>query len=155
MISFKSITIPFLLTLIIEGSIWITMATNYLADKSAYFICYLLVVSIQMGVTIDYAILYTNKYVESRKRFTVYESIQRAFKEAIPTILTSGSILVIAAFLVYKFSKLSIISEIGFLLSKGSLISIIFILTTLPQLLIVFDKIIQRTSYKYKFVNDK
>ena len=147
-ISFKSLIIPIILTLVIEGSIWFTMSTNYFINNSAYFICYLLVVSIQMGVTIDYAILLTNKYKKERESSDIKEAIKLALSSALPTILTSGSILVVAAYLVYKFSSLSIISEIGFLLSKGSFISIIMIILFLPKLLCCFDKSITNKSSK-------
>lgn len=155
LVSFKSLVVPIILTLIIEGAIWFTMAINYFSGTKVYFICYLLVVCIQMGSTIDYGIIFTNNYVNARKDNTKLESLKIAFNKSISTILTSGTILVLAAYLVGVFSEVSIISEIGYLLSKGSLISIIFILFCLPQALVLCDKFIEKGTYKCEFVEDE
>ena len=155
LVSFKSLVVPIILTLIIEGAIWFTMAINYFSGTKVYFICYLLVVCIQMGSTIDYGIIFTNNYVNARKDNTKLESLKIAFNKSISTILTSGTILVLAAYLVGVFSEVSIISEIGYLLSKGSLISIIFILLCLPQALVLCDKFIEKGTYKCEFVEDE
>lgn len=153
--SFKSLVIPILLTIVIEGAIWVTMAINYFSRSKVYFICYLLVVCIQMGSTIDYGIIFTNNYVKARKSNNKAESLKLAFCESMPTIMTSGLILIIAAWLVGLFSEVSIISEIGFLLSKGSLISVLFILLCLPQILVLFDRIIQKGTLKCKFLEEE
>ncbi len=149
--SFKSIVIPIILTMIIEGAIWVTMSINYFSGEKVYFICYLLVVCIQMGSTIDYGIILTNNYINERKENAKEESLKNAFNTSLPTILTSGTILMLASMLVGIFSEVSIISEIGYLLSLGTLVSVIFILLGLPQVLYLLDKIIEKGSYKYKF----
>lgn len=155
LISFKSLIVPIILTLIIEGAIWVTLATNYFTGTKVYFICYLLVVCIQMGSTIDYGIIITNNYMNARKQYSKQDSLKIAFNKSISTILTSGMILVLAAYLVGVFSEVSIISEIGYLLSKGSLISIIFILLGLPQALVLCDKYIERGTFNCEFVEDE
>lgn len=149
--SFKSIAVPIILTLVIEGAIWVTMSINYFSGAKVYFICYLLVVCIQMGSTIDYGIILTNNYITERKTNNKKESLKLAFEKSLPTIITSGMILIIAALLVGICSEVSIISEIGYLLSLGSLISVIFILFELPQVLYLLDKIIEKGTYKIKF----
>ena len=108
--SFKSIAVPIILTLIIQGAIWFTMAISVWTNWDVYFICYLMIVCIQMGTTIDYGILYTSKYLEERKQNDAISSIKGAYRGSITTILTSGTILVVASFIVGVISKVSIIS---------------------------------------------
>lgn len=149
-ISYRSIIVAIILPSIIQGAIWFTMAINVWWGNSVYFICYLMIVCIQMGTTVDYGILYTSNYLSARKENDIKESLAIAFKGSISTIITSGSILIVAAFVVGIISQVSIISSIGYLLSVGSLISVIFILFALPQVLIVCDKLIQKTTLKRK-----
>lgn len=141
-ISFRSLSIPLILTLLIEGAIWVTLGISYLSGHSEYFICYLMVVCIQMGTTIDYGILYTSNYVEKRRTMDKKDAMKVAFFDSLPTILTSGMILIFASWVVGKISEVSIISSIGFLLSKGSIVSVAFIIIALPQILLIFDKLV-------------
>ena len=135
----------------IQGAIWLTMAISVWAKSDVYFICYLMIVCIQMGTTIDYGILYTSKYLEERKTKDKEISLTNAFHGSITTILTSGSIIVVASFLVGIISKVSIISSIGFLLSMGTLVSLSFIIFALPQVLVVSEKFIEVTTHNYHF----
>ena len=148
--SFRSIGVPIILTFLIQGAIWFTMAISVWTKWDVYFICYLMIVCIQMGTTIDYGILYTSKYLEERKTHDVEESISKAFTGSITTILTSGTIIVVASFIVGVISKVSIISSIGFLLSVGTMVSLVFILFALPQVLVVGEKFIKATTIGYK-----
>ena len=149
-ISFRSIAVPIILTLIIQGAIWFTMAISVWTRSDVYFICYLMIVCIQMGTTIDYGILYTSKYLEERKMNDKETSIVNASRGSITTILTSGTIIVVASFIVGVISKVSIISSIGYLLSVGTIVSVSFILLALPQILIVCEKFIERTTIGHK-----
>ena len=148
--SFRSIAVPIILTLIIQGAIWFTMAISVWTNWDVYFICYLMIVCIQMGTTIDYGILYTSKYLEERKNNDIETSITSAFHGSITTILTSGTIIVVASFIVGVISKVSIISSIGFLLSVGTMVSLAFILFALPQVLVVSEKFIEHTTIGFK-----
>lgn len=150
-ISFNSISVPIILTMTIQGAIWLTMAISVWAKSDVYFICYLMIVCIQMGTTIDYGILYTSKYIEERKKNDKETSLTNAFQASITTILTSGTILVVASFIVGIISQVSIISSIGFLLSMGTLVSLSFILLALPQVLVVSEKFVEVTTYKCHF----
>ena len=147
-ISFRSFAVPIILTLIIQGAIWVTMAISVWAHSEVYFICYLMIVCIQMGTTIDYGILYTSKYLEERRNNDPETSITNASGKSITTILTSGAIIVVASFLVGMISKVSIISSIGYLLSIGTMVSLAFILFALPQVLVVCEGFIEITTYK-------
>lgn len=149
-ISYRSIIVALILPTIIQGAIWFTMAINVWSGTSVYFLCYLTIVCIQMGTTIDYGILYTSNYLSARKENDVEASIEMAFQGSVSTILTSGLILIVAAFVVGVISQVSIISSIGYLLSVGSLISVLFILFALPQVLVICDKLIHKTTLRRK-----
>jgi predicted RND superfamily exporter protein len=153
-LTFQSLTIPVLLTLTIQGAIWITMSFNVVSSSSVFFVCYLVVMCIQMGATVDYGILITSRYVEYRKSFGRKESMSKAMGSSIMTILTSGSILVIATFLVGIISNVAIISNLGLLLARGCLISILLIIFALPQTLLLSDKLIEKTTRNAKFYDD-
>ena len=149
-VSFRSISVPIILTLTIQGAIWFTMAISVWTNWGVYFICYLMIVCIQMGTTIDYGILYTSKYLEERKTNDKETSVMNATHGSLTTILTSGTILVVASFLVGVMSKVSIISSIGYLLSVGTIVSLVFIIFALPQVLLVCEKFIKKTTIGYK-----
>ena len=100
-----------------------------------------------MGATIDYAILYASYYKESRETLNVEYAVKNAYNKSIHTILTSSSILILATFIVGKFSE-AIVSKICMTLSKGVLCSTILILLVLPEVLALFDKFIIRKKSK-------
>ena len=154
-ITFKSYFIPVLLTLLIQGAIWVTMGISTICGNETFFICYIVVMCVQMGATIDYGILLTNNYINYRKTLNVKDAMVLAMESSITTILTSGSILVIATLIIGLVSKVSIISDLGMLLSRGCLISVIMILLCLPQCLMLLDKVIEKTSHKTTFYHDK
>lgn len=139
--TFKSIGIPIILVLIIQSAVYMTMGILGLLGESVYFIAILIVQSILMGATIDYAIVYTTYYIESREKSTIKESIINAYNKSINTILTSSSILIIATFLVGAFAS-GIVSKICITLAQGVLCSTILILFILPPTIAFFDKFI-------------
>ncbi|MFA6870562.1 MAG: MMPL family transporter, partial [Methanomethylophilus sp.] len=150
-ITFSSVFTAALITLLIQGSIWISMGINTLTGYEPFFICYLVVMCIQMGATVDYGILISTKYIAYRKTMDKHLAITKSLNNAFPTVLTSGSILVIAAGIVGIASSASVISEIGWQLARGCLISIIMVLLVLPQTLLLFDKWIEKTTLKTTF----
>ncbi|MCI5892388.1 MAG: MMPL family transporter [Clostridiales bacterium] len=149
-ITFKSSSVPVLLVLTIQGSIWINFSFPYLMNKPLYFLGYLVVSSIQMGATIDYAIVFTNRYLELKpavgKKRAAIESLNAAF----PTILTSGLIMMIAGFLIGFISTNPVINSLGTCLGRGTLISILLVMTVLPQILILFDKLVEKGAFTIK-----
>ncbi len=142
-ITFKSIGIPCVLVLIIQCAVYMTMSILSLLGGSIYFIALLIVQSILMGATIDYAILYTSYYKESRATMNRKESVINSYNRSINTIITSSSILIIATFLVGKFAT-AIVSKICITLFQGVLCSTLLILLVLPEILAVFDRWIVR-----------
>ena len=99
-----------------------------------YFLAYLVVSSIQMGATIDYAIVFTNRYLELKETMDNKQAASTALNQSFPTILTSGSILTLAGFLIGMISTNAIISALGTALGRGTLISIVIVMMVLPQM---------------------
>ena len=140
-LSFRSFRLPLLLVFVIEGAIWITMGLSFVINRPIFFISYLICVSIQMGATIDYGILLSDQYISMRREsLDAPEALQAAMKKSLPTILTSGTILVTAGYIVGKMCSVFYISDIGSLLSRGAFISALLILSLLPALLVICDR---------------
>ncbi len=142
-LTFKSLIIPLILVLLIQCAVYTTMGFLSLLGGTVYFIAILIVQSILMGATIDYAIVYTSYYLESRKSLDLKEAIINAYNKSIHTILTSASILTIVTFIVGIFSS-NITSKICITLCVGTICSTILILFLLPSVLAVFDRIISK-----------
>ena len=106
----------------------------------------LIVSAIQMGATIDYAIVITNRYLQLKTVLDRRAAAVEALNQSFPTVLTSGSIMTVAGFLIGKLSTDTIISSIGDTLGRGTLTSIVLVMTVLPQLLVLGDALIERTA---------
>lgn len=140
-ISFRSFGLPLILVFVIEGAIWVTMGFSYLIGEPIFFISYLICVSIQMGATIDYGILLSDQYRSQRlKGVHPREALKEALKQTLPTIMTSGIILIVAGYIIGKQCSIYYISSIGLLVSRGALVSVILMLSLLPSLLLLADK---------------
>ncbi|MGN1179961.1 MAG: RND family transporter [Suilimivivens sp.] len=151
--TFNSAGLPVLLILVIQGSIWINFSFPYLQDAPLYFLSYLIVNSIQMGANIDYAIVISSHYKELKQKMHPKEAIIETLNEAFPTIFTSGSILAAAGALIAVLTTNPIIAAIGDCLSRGTIISIILVMGVLPQILILGDTIIEKTSFELNRIN--
>ena len=149
-LSFRSVSVPLLLVFVIEGAIWVSMAISKFTAQPIFFISYLICVSIQMGATIDYGILLTDHYRALRASLDRRPALMEALRLSLPTVLTSGIILVTAGFTVGKVCSIYYISSIGLLLSRGALISVILVLTLLPALLLIFDRFVSGVSRRGK-----
>lgn len=151
--TFKSAGLPVLLILVIQGSIWINFSFPTLYEEPLYFLSYLIVNSIQMGANIDYAIVISSHYKDLKQEMHPKEAIVEALNEAFPTIFTSGSILAVAGALIGQMTTNPIIAAIGDCLSRGTIISIFLVLGVLPQILVLGDNIIERTSFELNRIN--
>ena len=132
--------------LTIQGSIWINFSFPFLTGTNLFFMSYLMVSAIQMGATIDYAIVITNRYLQLKTVLDRRAAAVEALNQSFPTVLTSGSIMTVAGFLIGKLSTDTIISSIGDTLGRGTLTSIVLVMTVLPQLLVLGDALIERTA---------
>ena len=143
--TFKSVIIPIILVLTIQTAVYLTMGILSIIGENVYFIAILIVQSILMGATIDYAILYTSYYLEHRKSEGVKESIIDSYNKSINTILTSSSILIIVTLIIANFAS-AIAAKICKTISEGTLCSTILILILLPAVLACCDKFITKKS---------
>lgn len=149
--TFQSVSLPFILLLTIQGSIWVNFAIPNITDNPLYFLAYLIVSAIQMGATIDYAIVITNRYVTLRQDTkNRSELVIRSLNESFATIVTSGSILTVCGFLVGNLTSNAVIANLGKALGMGTLLSIGMVMIILPQLLYIFDPILDKSSFKVK-----
>lgn len=148
--TFKSVGLPFMLILTIQGSIFINFSFPYLTETNLFFLSFLIVSAIQMGATIDYAILITNRYQTLKTSMNRDMAVIEALNQSFPTVFTSGSILTIAGYLISSMTTEPIIGSIGLALGRGTLISIILVMTALPQILNIGDTIIEKTALTLK-----
>lgn len=146
--TFCSAGIPIILILVIQGSVWMNFSFPFIESKPMFFLSYLVVSSIQMGANIDYAIVITNRYTQLKEVMPSKQAVVKAISLAFPTILTSGTILAAAGFIIALMSSDAAIASIGLSLGRGTLISIILVMGILPQLLLLGNSIIERTSFK-------
>ena len=150
--TFKSISLPLLLLLTIETSIWINLSVPYFAGNSLCYIGYLVISTVQLGATVDYAILLTDNYMSNRKEMNAKEAIQVSLGDTAKSIFVSGSILASAGFCLGIISSDQIISELGILLGRGAVLSVILVVLFLPNLFLCFDKLIPYTTLKHNFL---
>lgn len=148
--TFKSFGTALLLVALIQGSIWINFSFPVLTDKNLFFMAYLIVSAIQMGATIDYAIVMTNRFQTLKEEMDVKEAVARAVSDSFPTILTSGSIMIAAGFLIGYMTTDVNIGSIGLALGRGALISVILIMTALPQILLYGNKFMEKTRFSVR-----
>ena len=148
--TFKSAGLPLLLIAVIQGSIWMNFSAPAITDTPLFFLSYLIVSSIQMGANIDYAIVISNRYLELKKEMSPKQAMTETLSFAFPTVLTSGSILAAAGFLISKLSTEPSIVSIGQCLGRGTVISMFLVMCVLPEILLLGDTLIEKTGFKIK-----
>ena len=147
----KSVTLPFILVLVIEASIWMNLTIPYFTGEKMFYIGYLIISTIQLGATVDYAILLANRYLEERAEYDKKEALRKTMHHATLSILTSASILSLGGFLLGIVCTNGVISKLGFLVGRGALFSTLLVLFVLPGLLSLLDRLIQKTTLGLKF----
>lgn len=145
--TFKSVALPLVLIMVIQGSIWTNFSFPVWSGAYVYFMWYLIASSIQMGSNIDYAIVVSSRYTSLRannvsKKDAIIESLDRAF----PTLVSSGTMMVVAGLLIGTRVSYSIISGIGLFIGTGTLVTLALVLLALPTLLVLGDTLIQKTT---------
>lgn len=147
MITFKSISLPVILVSVIEFAICINMSVPFYTSTSLPFVASIVIGTIQLGATVDYAILMTGKYRNARiAGKNKYEAVRTAHRESMKPVLISGISFFAATFGVGLYSKIDMISSITGLLSRGAIISTVVVLTVLPAMFLAFDKVICATT---------
>lgn len=149
-VTYKSLLIPIILVLVIQGSIYINMAVPYFMGDPLVFVGYMLVSSILLGATIDYAILLTSRYMEHRRTMNKYDAVQHALADSSRTLITSAGILTCAGASIQFVSSLPATQIIGGAVMRGGIASYVMVMVPLPQLLLLLDKAIKVTTWKGK-----
>ncbi len=148
LLTFRNLLLPIVMVLVIESAIWINLSVPYFMETQLVYIAFLILSSIQLGATVDYAILYSDRYMDFRKTLGKKEAIIHTTQATMTSIITSASILGIAGFCLGLVSTNYAISQIGILIGRGALLSAGAVLFALPALLHIFDFPIQKFSFK-------
>ena len=149
MASFRSLVVPALVIIPIEAAIFLNMAVPYLAGDTMVYMGYIIVSSIQLGATVDYAILLANNYAACRKKIPdKREACIQALSLSCTSIFTSGTIIVLAGYIIHFISSTAAIGDLGHLIGRGGLYSMVLVLTVLPALLVLFDRIVTDNEFE-------
>ena len=135
LLTMKSITLPIILVLIIETAIWINLSIPYYTGQSLFYIAYLIISSVQLGATVDYAILFTDRYQENIENLNGKASIIQTIMDTSSSIFTSGTVMTVVGFLLGMVSTHGLLSQLGYLLGKGTVCSLILVFFVLPGFL--------------------
>ncbi len=146
MLTYRSLAVPIVVMIPIEVAIFFNMAVPYLQGEKVVFMGYVIVSCIQLGATVDYSILTTGNYIEARKTMDKHQAAAFTLTRSIPAILTSGSILTVVGYVLYKVSSISAIGGLGHLVGRGAWMSILLVLTLLPALLMLVDPLIMENG---------
>ena len=139
LLTLRSVMLPVLLVLSIETAVWINLAIPYFTDATVFCISYLIISSVHLGATVDYAILLTERYKEYRQTRGKKDAITDTLAAVTVSILTSGSVLTVVGFLLGVISSHGVLSQLGYFLGKGTLCSLAIVLFVLPGMLYLFD----------------
>lgn len=145
--TFKSAALPVLLILVIQGSIWINFSFPTIMRSNLYFLAYLIVSAIMMGANIDYAIVISSRYLQLKEKMNYKDAMVEALNLAFPTVVTSGTILAAAGFAIGILSSENTVASIGICLGRGTLLSMVLVMGVLPQILLLGDSIVEKTSF--------
>ena len=151
LITMKSISLPVILVLSIETAIWLNLSFPYFTDNAIFYIAYLIISSIQLGATVDYAILMTDRYMEYRREMPKKQAVVQTISSCSVSILTSGSALTVVGFLLGFISSHGLLAQLGIFLGRGTLCSLGIVMFVVPGLLYLFDKLIQKTTRNTDF----
>ena len=147
----RSLSLPILLVLSIEFAIFINMGVPYWHGTSIPFVSSIVIGTIQLGATIDYAILLTTKYLEERKQGKNKETaVGNALTSSVSSIFVSAMCFFAATAAVFAVSKIDMISSLCLLMARGAIISMLVVMLIVPSILLIFDKIIIKTTLGFK-----
>ena len=138
--SLKSIILPIFLVLSIEAAIWLNLAIPYFSSTHIFYIAYLIISSIQLGATVDYAILMTDRYRENRAQLHKKEAMIQTVMDVTVSILTSGSTLTVVGLLMGYISSNQLLGQLGLFIGRGAIFSLVIVLFVLPGILYLLDR---------------
>ncbi|MBQ3309675.1 RND family transporter [Candidatus Saccharibacteria bacterium] len=138
--SLKSMIVPIILILAIETAIALNLSFPYFQDEVVFYVAYLIISSIQLGATVDYAILATDRYRENRAKLSKKEAVSQTVTDVTPSIIVSGGVLTMVGFLMGWVSSNQLIAQLGIFIGRGALLSLLVVIFVLPGLLYIMDK---------------
>lgn len=145
--TFMSAGMPVLLIAVIQGVIWVNFSFPSIQEKNVFFLSAMIVSSIQMGANIDYAIVISGRFLEIKDKMSKKDAIIETMNFAFPTIVTSGTMLALAGILIGQMSSDGAVCGIGQCLGRGTILSIFTVMFVLPQILLLGEKVIDKTSF--------
>ncbi len=159
---FKSLSLPVILVLVIQGAVWISLSLCLIGGGLIFFMSYIVTTCILMGATVDYGILMSNNYIVYRKDMDKEAALKRAVDSAMPTVFTSGIILIVCGIVISFISSQNSIASVGTLLAQGTFVSILMITLGLPSILYLLDAVIlkftmneEQTARLYQEINKR
>jgi predicted RND superfamily exporter protein len=151
LLTFRSLTLPVMLIMTIETSIWMNLAIPYFTGTTLGYIGYLVMTTVQLGATVDYAILFTDNYLHNRRSMLPGEAVELTINKNLSSIMISASILISAGIALNLVSSNAVIAQLGTLLARGTGFSLLLVVFFLPGMLIAFDIIVEKTTLNTKF----
>lgn len=151
LLALRSVSLPIILVLIIETSIWFNLAIPHFTGNTVFYIAYLIITSIQLGISVDYAILFTDRYKEFRRDYEKKEAIVHTVTNTFVPIMTSGIALTFCGLMLGIVSTHGVLSQLGFLLSRGTFCSLFAVIFVLPGMLCLCDRFIEKTTLSTNF----
>ena len=155
LVTFRSLTLPVILLFVIESAIWINLSVPYFTDTPLVYMGFLVINTVQLGATIDYAILMTDGYRCNRVTMGKREAVERTLGDNFMSVLTSALILSSAGLCLGIESSVEVVSELGLLLARGTLLSLALVLLVLPGLLMLTDRATAKTTLKANFLKEE
>ena len=150
--SFKSLSLPILLVAAIEGAIFINMGIPYFKDQYVFYMAYLIISSIQLGATVDYAILFTDNYLKYRRTLGKRQAIHEVVANCTVSVITSGSAIIVVGYMMGALCTHGLLSQLGRFLGRGTVCSVLIVLFVLPGMLYLLDGLIEKTTKGASFV---
>lgn len=138
----RSVPVPFILVLCIETAIWLNLSVPYFMDQPIYYLAYLIISSVQLGATVDYAILMTDRYKENRQTLSKKAAVIQTVSDTFVSIMTSGSAMTVVGFLLGIMSTNQLLAQLGVFIGRGALFSLAIVLFVLPGLLYLLDRLV-------------
>ena len=152
MVTLKAVMLPFLLMIVIETAVWINLSVPYFTDETLFYIAYLIISSIQLGATVDYAILMGTRYQEERMYKDKYHALLDTVNITSISILTPAIILTVAGSLIGAFCSNVAIAQLGALIGRGATISCLLVLLVLPAYLYTFDRFLLKKQHTKEYL---
>ncbi len=149
----RSISLPVILVFVIETSIWVNFAVPYFTGDPLFYLSYLIVSTVQLGVTVDYAILLSDRYLECRRNMGKKAAVRQTIKAVTVPVLTSGTVLMVVGFILSFVSSHGVLAMLGHYLGVGVLLSLFAVLFALPGFLYLLDPVIRKTTMKAQFAD--